>query len=114
MDWKSLPNQYIEYHSNDANETREKVLVRNSKEFLSTSEPGDRFALEVKFYDDVERIAQKFESDEDFFKMMKAGINSLEKCGVNLWRFPWCKEYHAVKVPCMEIDDFPCFFSLWQ
>ncbi|CAH3042352.1 unnamed protein product [Pocillopora meandrina] len=98
MDWRSLPNQYIEYHSNDANETKEKVLVRNSKEFLSTSEPGYRFAPEVKFYDDVERIAQKFESDEDFFKMMKAGINSLEKCGVNLWRFPWCKEYHTVKL----------------
>ena len=113
MDLGSLLSQYIEYLSNDAYKTKE-VLVRNSKEFLSTSEPGDRFALEVKFYDDVERIAQKFESDEDFFKMMKAGINSLEKCGVNLWRFPWCKEYHTVKVPCMEIDDFPFFFSLWQ
>ena len=105
MDWESLLSQYIEYHSNDANETKE-VLVRNSKEFLSTSKPGYRFALEVEFYDDVERIAQKFDSDEDFFKMMKAGMNSLEKYGVNLWRFPWRKEYHTVKVPCMDIDDF--------
>ena len=105
MDWESLLSQYIEYHSNNANETKE-VLVRNSKEFLSTSKPGYRFELEVEFYDDVERIAQKFDSDEDFFKMMKAGMNSLEKYGVNLWRFPWRKEYHTVKVPCMDINDF--------
>lgn len=105
MDLGSLLSQYIEYLSNDAYKTKE-VLVRNSKEFLSTSEPGDRFAPEVEFYEDIERIAQKFESDEDFFKMMKAGMNSLEKYGVNLWRFPWRKEYHTVKVPCMDIDDF--------
>nr|XP_058959659.1 uncharacterized protein LOC131786619 [Pocillopora verrucosa] len=97
MDLGSLLSQYIEYLSNDAYKTKE-VLVRNSKEFLSTSKPGYRFALEVEFYDDVERIAQKFDSDEDFFKMMKAGMNSLEKYGVNLWRFPWRKEYHTVKL----------------
>lgn len=96
MDTGYLISQYIEYHSNGGIE--EKWLERISKEFLSIVEPGDRFAYGVDFYKDIVRIAQYFDEHEDFFKMMKAGINSLEKYGLNLWRFPWRKEYHSVKL----------------
>lgn len=106
MDVEALQNQYIGYHSqNITDESKEKGLERISKEFLSTVEPGDRFAQGVDFYEDIVRISQYFDEHEDFYKMVKAGINSLEKYGLNLWKFPWRKEYHTVKVPCMVIGD---------
>lgn len=96
---EALQNQYIGYHSqNITDESKEKGLERISKEFLSTVEPGDRFAQGVDFYEDIVRISQYFDEHEDFYKMVKAGINSLEKYGLNLWKFPWRKEYHTVKL----------------
>lgn len=95
----ALLNQYIENRlTNETDETKEKCLERVSKKFLSTVKPGDRFAQGVDFYGDIVRISQDFDEHEDFYKMVKTGINSLEKYGLNLWRFPWRKEYHTVKL----------------
>ena len=99
----SLQRQYRDYHSNDGTGITVESLVENSREFLTTVKPEDRFAHQnMNFYKDVlETIAQKFERNEDCIKIIKAGMNSLEKYGVNLWRFPWRKEYHTVKVACV-------------
>ena len=32
------------------------------------------------------------------FSSLMAGFHSLEKYAINLWKFPWRREYHTIKV----------------
>ena len=96
----SLSKEYQEYHSNNNNKSTEESLVKHSREFLSAVEPKDRFVyLNIDFYENVlVRISRKFESNEESIQRILTGFNSLEKYGVNLWKFPWRKEYQTIKV----------------
>ena len=96
----SLLNQYQEYHTNNASGIKEESLVKQSRDFLTTVKPEDRFVhLNVDFYRNVLGIiAQKYDINEESIQKINTGFKSLEKYAVNLWKFPWRKEYHTIKV----------------
>lgn len=99
----SLLEKYQKYHLHNDNEKITKdLLEEDGRELLfSTSlKPIDRFNfLDIDFYRHIlENIAGNFERNEDSIQKMQTGFNSLEKYAVNLWKFPWRKEYHKVKV----------------
>lgn len=95
-----LINQYQEYHTNNASAITEESLVKQSRDFLTTVKPEDRFVhLNVDFYRNVLGIiAQKYDRNEESIQKINTGFNSLEKYAVNLWKFPWRKEYRTIKV----------------
>lgn len=101
MDEKSdLLNEYQDYHLKSNSEITKEKLIEGARKFLSSVKPEDRFVyLDINFYEGIlENIAQNFDRNEDSIQMIKAGFNSLEKYAVNLWKFPWRKEYHSIKV----------------
>ena len=77
-----------------------KVLEKDCREFLETSEPRERFNHIVSdFYGDILlRVAGRLGRHEASIHMMKIGFNSLEKFAVNLGQFSWRKEFHTIKV----------------
>lgn len=95
-----LQKQYCDYHSNNASEITEESLVKQSREFLILVKPENRFILlNSDFYTNVlEKVAMKLEGKEESIQKIKSGFKSLEQYGVNLWKFPWRKEYHTIKV----------------
>ena len=98
-----LLKQYCDYHSKNGNEIPES-LVKQSREFLNSVKPEDRFiSLNLDVYRNLlERIAENLEknqeSNQESISKIKSGFKSLEQYGVNLWKFPWRKEYHTIKV----------------
>ena len=102
MEIDSLLIEYQEYLLNRKSEITNKTLVEQSREFLTTAtvKPEDRFVpLNIDFYRNVlGKISSNFKSDEESLQRITTGFNSLEKYGVNLWKFPWRKEYHTIKV----------------
>lgn len=96
----SLLNQYQEYHTNNASGITEESLLKQSRDFLTTVKPEYRFVhLNVDFYRNVLGIiAQKYDRNVESIQKINTGFNSLEKYAVNLWKFPWRKEYRTIKV----------------
>ena len=94
-----LQKLYCEYHANNTSGITEESLVKQSREFLTSVKPKDRF-IHSNFYENVlERVASKnFERNEESIQKIKSGFHSLEQYGLNLWKFPWRKEYHTIKV----------------
>lgn len=93
---------YCDYHSNDFNTISKESLVKQSREFLTSVKPEDRFLnLNVGVYRNLlKQIAENLEkeSNQESISRITRGVKSLEQYGVNLWRFPWRKEYHTIKV----------------
>ena len=93
---------YCDYHSNDSNKILKESLVKQSREFLTSVKPEDRFLnLNVGVYRNLlKQIAENVEkeSNQESISRITRGVKSLEQYGVNLWRFPWRKEYHTIKV----------------
>ena len=97
----NLLEHYKEYHLTNNKETPvPQSLETDGRELLSSVEPESRYlCLGTDFYKNVlEKIAQKLERNEDSIQKMKAGFHCLEKYAINLWKFPWRKEYHSIKV----------------
>jgi len=95
-----LLQQYCDYHSSNDNKIVEESLVKQSREFLTLARPEFRFInLNLDVYGNLlERIAENHKSDQESILKIKSGFKSLEQYGVNLWKFPWRKEYHTIKV----------------
>ena len=95
-----LLQQYCDYHSSNGTEISEESLVKQSREFLTLAEPEERFInLNLDVYENLlGRIAKNQKSDQESILRIGSGFKSLEQYGVNLWRFPWRKEYHTIKV----------------
>ena len=97
-----LLKHYCDYHSNDSNAISKESLVKQSREFLTSVKPEDRFLnLNVGVYRNLlKQIAENLEkeSNQESISRITRGVKSLEQYGVNLWRFPWRKEYHTIKV----------------
>lgn len=95
-----LQKQYCDYHSNNASKITEESLVRQSREYLSSVTPKNRFILlnSDSYTNVLEKVATNLEGNEESFQKIKSGFKSLEQYGVNLWKFPWRKEYHTIKV----------------
>lgn len=76
--------------------------MKQSREFLTSVKPEDRFLnLNVGVYRNLlKQIAENLEkeSNQESISRITRGVKSLEQYGVNLWRFPWRKEYHTIKV----------------
>ena len=92
---------YKEYHLNEVGVTEELLVDQGRKLLLSQYvKPKNRFVfLDIDFYRNVlGGIAKDFEKSEESINKMQAGFKSLEKYAVNLWKFPWRKEYHSIKV----------------
>ncbi|XP_078368401.1 uncharacterized protein LOC144652250 isoform X2 [Oculina patagonica] len=97
---ENLCSQYQEYHSNSGTEITQESLVKQSRKLLTVVKPEERFVhLNIDFYRNVlGKISQNFESNEESIQRITTGFNGLEKYGVNLWKFPWRKEYHTIKL----------------
>lgn len=93
-----LLKQYCDYHSNNNNKIPEESLVKQSREFLTSAQPKDRFINLDVYGNLLKRIAENQKSSQESILKIKSGFKSLEQYGVNLWRFPWRKEYHTIKV----------------
>ena len=97
-----LLKHYCDYHLNDSNTISKESLVKQSREFLASVKPEDRFLnLNVGVYRNLlKQIAENLEkeSNQESISRITRGVKSLEQYGVNLWRFPWRKEYHTIKV----------------
>lgn len=72
-------------------------LEDDGREFLSTVKPEERYIL-LNLYPILVKTAQHFERNENSIQKMKTGFNCLEKYALNLWKFPWRKEYHTIKL----------------
>lgn len=100
-----LLNKYKEFHlKNDKETVVLQSLKADGRALLSFVGPENRYrSLDMNFYKNVlEKIAEKLEGSEDSLKKMKAGFENLEKYAINLWKFPWSKEYHSIKV-CLRL-----------
>lgn len=98
-----LLNKYHRYHSNSDSGITMESLVNRSREFLSTVGPEERFVhFNIDFYRNVmEKICHNensSESNEKSLQRIVTGFNHLEKYAINLWKFPWRKEYQTIKV----------------
>lgn len=105
-----LVKLYQEYHLNDeaggTKEFQESQLFKLGREYLCSQfvNPKDRFLfLHIDFYKSIlHKIAkcQNFEEQEGstVLSSWMGGFHSLEKYAVNLWKFPWRREYHSIKV----------------
>ena len=107
-----LVKLYQDYHLNDeASRTKkseqESQLRKQGREYLCSQfvNPKDRF-LCLHVLDFYKSILLKIVRCGDFEKQetstalssLMTGFHSLEKYAVNLWKFPWRKEYHIIKV----------------
>ena len=95
-----LLEQYQNYHSSKDVSITGKSLEDEGREFLSSVKPEERY-IYLSLYPKLAKTAQNFERDENGIQKLKTGFNCLEKYAVNLWKFPWRKEYHTIKVRCM-------------
>ena len=97
-----LIERYKTYHSEGSKDTAElQSLEKEGRELLSFVKPESRYVClgMQNFYESIlGKIAQKFERNEDSIQKMKFGFHCLEKYAINLWKFPWRKEYHSIKV----------------
>lgn len=95
-----LLKQYCEYHLNDASGITEESLVEQSREHLSSVNPKYRFMLlnSDSYINVLEKVATDLGENEESFQKIQSGFKSLEQYGLNLWKFPWRKEYHTIKV----------------
>lgn len=95
-----LLKQYCEYHSNNRSGITEKSLVEQSRVHLSSVKPKHRFTIlnSDSYRDVLEKVATDLERKEETFQKIQSGFKSLEQYGLNLWKFPWRKEYHTIKV----------------
>ena len=95
-----LLKQYCEYHSNNASGITQDSLVKQSREHLSSVKPKCRFMLlnSDSYINVLEKVATDLEGKEESFQKIHSGFKSLEQYGLNLWKFPWRKEYHTIKV----------------
>ena len=101
---------YQEYHLNDeAGRTKkfqETQLLKQGREYLCSQfvNPTDRFLiLPIDLYKSIMQNVAKCKNFEDqegvtAFGSLMAGFHSLEKYAINLWKFPWRREYHTIKV----------------
>lgn len=98
----TLLEKYQKYHLDNDNGITKDLLEEDGRELLFSNsvKPRDRFTyLDIDFYRCIlENIVNNFERNDDSIQKMQTGFNSLEKYAVNLWKFPWCKEYHKIKV----------------
>ena len=96
-----LLKHYCDYYSNDANEISKESLVKQSREFLTSVTPEERF-LNLDVYRKLKQISENLDKNvksyQESISRISSGFKSLEQYGVNLWRFPWRKEYHTIKV----------------
>ena len=105
-----LVTLYQEYHLNDeaggTKKLQETQLFKQGREYLCSQSvnPRDRFLiLSIDFYKSIMQNVAKcknFEEQEGgtAFSSLMAGFHSLEKYAINLWKFPWRREYHSIKV----------------
>jgi len=95
-----LKKQYCEYHSNNDSNITKESLVEQSRVYLSSVKPKYRFTLvnSHSYINVLEKVATDLERKEESFQKIQCGFKSLEQYGLNLWKFPWRKEYHTIKV----------------
>ena len=95
-----LQKKYCEYHSNSASGITEESLMKQSRIHLSSVEPECRFMLlnSYSYKNVLEKAATDLEGKGESFQKILSGFKSLEQYGLNLWKFPWRKEYHTIKV----------------
>ena len=102
----NLLEKYQEHHLKNNKESTPvpQSIKTDGRALLSSVKPANRYlCLGVDFYKNVlEKIAQKFERNKDSIQKMKDGFLCLEKYAINLWKFPWRKEYHSIKV-CLRL-----------
>ncbi|XP_068721755.1 uncharacterized protein [Montipora capricornis] len=93
-------SKYWKLHISNDIEIAKKSLEEDCRAFLEASNPRDRFNhLDSNFYSCIlERIAGSLGTNEDSIHKMKSGFNSLEKFAINLGKFSWRKEFHAIKL----------------
>lgn len=95
-----LLEKYQEYNLSKDVSITGRSLEDDGREFLSSVNPEERYIV-LNLYPILVKTAQNFERNENSIQKMKTGFNCLEKYAVNLWKFPWRKEYHTIKVQCM-------------
>ena len=100
MDKELLLEQYCEYHSNKDSGITEESLVVQSRVHLSSVNPKCRFMFlnSDSYINVLEKVATDLGEKEESFQRIQIGFKSLEQYGLNLWKFPWRKEYHTIKV----------------
>ena len=95
-----LLKMYSEFHTKDGGNNNQRDLYASGCKFLSSTAPEKRFMeLGINLYRLLRKRVDKFDGHTaDIMLVIKEGFVFLEKYALNLWKFPWRKEFHVIKV----------------
>ena len=99
---RNLLENYIEYISHTTSESG-KSLTSHSWEFLTSVQGGRFMYLDSTLRETIAKVSNLGGEASVVIQEIKTGFHTLERYAVNLWRFPWRKEYHKIKVWIHEV-----------
>lgn len=116
---EDLFRKYVQFHESklEASDSKQRAI---SDEYLRTAasallslpkiDPAHRFRL-IRFYDVCENSLKSLRTSN--LRSLHNAAALLETVGINLFLYPWKKEYKNIKVRCFALNVFSCFAAVY-